>query len=337
MAAVAWSGDVPLSPREPPPSEPRGSRPLKAVAYLLLAAGTSILAWFVVEPTSPMPGFPRCWKGGPAILTSCFLCQIGMLVLIQRRFALQTLLFSALTSGLLAAATQCYVSQIRSTCVQEESIPLKADRLGVVVGRGMEELNTERLLDFVADAYSAGRHDSPPAFDRVQVGLKSSSTYDLESKDEFLFELTFRFEFSKFIHPDESSNRRLAMAYGVFLAKWFEASVNSAERDPERCAKALPAYLDALVGEDVYEANAPQSSIDEALLTLAASVMVSDEIIICVPFFPTSKKEIIEPLEWLAAREPDPQLKEFLAQTADEIRKLSKIHHPKDPSGSLAH
>ncbi|MBI3832386.1 MAG: hypothetical protein HY291_22875 [Planctomycetes bacterium] len=299
----------PAASEQIPAAKPRSIR-FVALGLVLLALGVFLFWSYASDPTGTLPGFPQVWKGGPLILSSSFLIILGAFCCFLKRFSLGGLLLSAVAAGLFTAALQAYVYSFREYDTDEENrIVLENKALGEILARNTRNLTSDRVLAFMADAYSSSRWPKPPNFDEASVNLVPDHSPYLSpfAPGTQYYKLEIRFRFSAYMHESAPPTRRLAASYASLLFEW---NVLCALGQKPDAASEAQRFLNPGYQDD--SRRTITNTLEYLCRDLAQDLATANT---AMPH----REAFIETMHWLAEREPDEELKKYISDFAGEL------------------
>lgn len=309
MQAMAEPAELSASDQATP-RKPRSWRYV-ALGLALLALGAFLFWSYASDPTGTLPGFPTVWKGGPLILCSSFLIILGAFLCLLRRFSLGGLILSAAAAGLLTASVQAFVYSIREYDTEcADRFIMEEKNLGALLTRNARNLNSDRVLLFVADAYSSGRWPQPPNFDEAEVSVTPDTSPYLSpyAPGTQYFKLDVRFRHSSYIHALSPETRGLALSYVRLLHVWNGGG--DVKIDPAELAVDLSDYYKGKRNEKFN-----LTYVFEGLSRHMTRYQNAS------PQHSHSLRDLADTVAWLASREPDEEFRKFLKDLSVELNK----------------
>ncbi|MBI3832385.1 MAG: hypothetical protein HY291_22870 [Planctomycetes bacterium] len=282
----------------------------------MLAAGSALLYFFVADPSGTLPGFPQVWKGGPLLLGACFLGVYGALLLLLKRFSLGAMLLAAVLSAALTGGVHAYVYSFRESETREDSFNLPPEKLKDFLERSRTSLTSTRVTAFVLDLYATGHLKQAIDYDELVIQFGG----DRENEWRQFLRLTF--SWSPYVHPMRSQARTWAQSYAELANKWNIIRTLGVEPNANRWVQK---YIYSVHELETTGLTKPLSVQQVDAFTEAMGDFLVDWVFMERLFSPpqrkTKEKMYVEGCSWLAEREPDPELKAFLEQVRDEIKR----------------
>lgn len=303
------AANVPLKDEPSAPPKPR-VRWFFLGGLGMVAAGAALLYFFVADPTGTLPGFPQVWKGGPLLLGACFLGVYGALLLILKRFSLASMLLSIILSASLTGGVHAYVYSFRESETRKDSFYLPPKNLKALLERSRTSLTSTRVTAFVLDLYAAGHLKQAIDYDELEI------TYGADQENESEQLLILKFSWSPYVHPKRSQARMWAQSYAELANEWNVLRAMGVEPKVERCIpKSVYTVREILSWKSGFRIE----------FSFANSLCIFADNWAFLQRNSTQKKSTdqlyLEGYTWLAEREPDAELKVFLEQVRDEIKR----------------
>ena len=286
---------------------------MRLLGLALLGIGGAFLYQFVKTPTGWIPGFPNAWRGGPLILGASFFGISGGFLIFQRRFSLAALIVAGVVSAALTSATQGYVRSIREVSTMDTQMTLPAGKLTEFIARSRETVTPDRLRQFAEDEDRKGWLRSGVDFETAYVTFGTV----LGNSDDVI--VTVNMEVCPFVHPLAGNSRHDVQMYSDFLHRWNAMKLSKYEVHPETSASYL---WYGGVFTAVSANNLSLSQLVDALVDTGGMLRFANK----SNFYLTYQQSRLVALEWLRDREPDPELKNFLADTAIELARLIELN-----------
>jgi len=321
MADAQNPSIAPPTPAAQPVTKPRRSRACLVAGLLLVAAGAGLVVWFMQDPLGAIPGFPTYWRGVPAVLGIGFFLSVGGFLMLQRHFSLAAFLTGAVVSGVVTAGLQAYVHSFRETASMKDQLVLNGVSVRDFNAACREVITTDRLVHFALDSKKDMKASISLDFDEVLVFVTPAKNKHEDAGPEAELELQYRY--STFLHEGDGNGRRFASYYANFLAAWTREKMDDKKLDFAATAEGLDARYSGYLYRTVYIRNPLINRLAALIWTISlprknVNLGITNEI-------------KISELDWLASREPDPELKAFLANVAESLRVRWKL--PPKPQG----